>query len=87
MVDPQVVAALLQRQKHQTQLNTLTKREYQALTLMAQGQSNRALAEQMVITEKAVANLINSIFAKLDLTADDPGSSRRVQAVLTYLRG
>lgn len=52
--------------------------------LMAAGASNTRIAEQLVVTEKAVAKHINSIFAKLDLS-DDGSNARRVQAVLTFL--
>ena len=53
--------------------------------LMAAGASNTRIAEQLVVTEKAVAKHINSIFAKLDLS-DDGSNARRVQAVTTFLR-
>lgn len=53
--------------------------------LMAAGASNTRVAEQLVVTAKAVAKHINSIFAKLDLS-DDGSNARRVQAVTTFLR-
>jgi DNA-binding NarL/FixJ family response regulator len=55
------------------------------LSLMAEGRSNRAIADQLVITERAVEKHVTSIFSKLDLL---PAASdhRRVLAVLTYLR-
>lgn len=86
VIDPQVVQSLLQRRKHESVLERLSTREREALALMAQGRSNAAIAEQMVITQKAVNNLVNSILSKLDLPPED-GTARRVMAVLTYLRG
>lgn len=53
--------------------------------LLTAGASNTRIAEQLVVTEKAVAKHINSIFAKLDLS-DDGSNARRVQAVTTFLR-
>jgi DNA-binding NarL/FixJ family response regulator len=55
------------------------------LGLMAEGLSNQAIAERLVVTEGAVEKHISSIFAKLDLPGDAAGH-RRVLAVLTYLR-
>ena len=52
---------------------------------MAEGRSNRAIAEQLVVTERAVEKHVTGIFGKLDLTTS-PQDHRRVLAVLTYLR-
>ncbi|WP_370518838.1 response regulator [Microlunatus sp. Gsoil 973] len=86
VIDPAIVAGLIRRRKHRTRLDRLTPRERQALELMAQGRSNRAIADEMVITEKAVAKLVGGILAKLELLPQDPSTSRRVLAVLAYLR-
>jgi len=82
VLDPEVVATVMARQEP---LERLSAREREVLALMAQGRSNAAIAERLVITEKAVAKHINSIFTKLDLPlgTDD---HRRVRAVLTWLR-
>ncbi len=77
--------ALMRRRSVQEPLDRLTPREAEVLGLMAAGASNTRIAEQLVVTEKAVAKHINSIFAKLDLS-DDGSNARRVQAVLTFLR-
>ena len=84
-LDPEVVSHLLGRQRAGDPLGRLTPRETEVLALMAEGRSNHAIAEQLVITERAVEKHVTSIFSKLDLpaTADD---HRRVLAVLTYLR-
>ncbi|WP_345639304.1 response regulator transcription factor [Rugosimonospora acidiphila] len=85
IVDPEVVARLENRPTSGP-LAELTPREYATLGHMATGSSNAEIAERMFITEKAVARHINSIFAKLGL-GENANSSRRVRAVLTYLRG
>jgi DNA-binding NarL/FixJ family response regulator len=85
VLDPEVVSLLLGRRRRQDPLAALTAREREVLGLMAEGRSNRAIAEQLVITERAVEKHVTSIFSKLDLL---PAASdhRRVLAVLTYLR-
>lgn len=83
-LDPQVVSTMLGRTGGDDPLAPLTAREREVLELMAEGRSNAAVAERMVVTERAVEKHVTSIFAKLDLppTADD---HRRVLAVLRYL--
>lgn len=84
-LDPEVVALLLGRRRREDPLDTLTPREREVLGLMAEGRSNAAIAEALVVTERAVEKHVTSIFNKLDLspTAED---HRRVLAVLAYLR-
>ncbi|KQY64724.1 response regulator [Nocardioides sp. Root140] len=86
VLDPEVVAALVGGVSRDHPLERLTAREREALTLMAEGRSNAAIAARMFVTEKAVGKHINSIFMKLDLpqASDD---NRRVLAVLTFLGG
>ena len=85
-LDPEVVAALLGRRRKEDPLADLTPREREVLGLMAEGRSNHAIAEQLVVTERAVEKHVTSIFGKLRLqpAAED---HRRVLAVLTYMRG
>lgn len=84
VLDPEVVAAIMARRREEP-LDRLTPREREVLGLMAEGRSNAAIAARLVVTDKAVAKHINSIFAKLDLgTAED--DHRRVRAVLAWLR-
>jgi DNA-binding NarL/FixJ family response regulator len=85
VLDPEVVATLLGRRRRDDPLAELTDREREVLALMAEGRSNRAIAEQLVVTERAVEKHVTSIFSKLDLapTSED---HRRVLAVLTFLR-
>jgi DNA-binding NarL/FixJ family response regulator len=82
-LDPEVVAQLLLR-RGSDPLETLTQRERDVLTLMAEGQSNAEIGAALVITDSAVSKHINSIFAKLGLHPGDTGH-RRVLAVLRYL--
>jgi DNA-binding NarL/FixJ family response regulator len=81
VMDPDVVAQLL---RQHNALVTLTSREREVLRLMAEGRSNAAIAERMVITEKSVSNHINALFAKLGLPPSG-SDHRRVLAVLAYL--
>ncbi|MDJ0344614.1 response regulator transcription factor [Streptomyces sp. H10-C2] len=84
-LDPQVVAQLLLR-RNTDPLERLTPREREVLSLMAEGRSNAGIAEQLVVSESAVAKHINNILAKLDLPQSD-GDHRRVLAVLRFLEG
>jgi DNA-binding NarL/FixJ family response regulator len=72
------------RRKHDP-LEALTPREHQVLALMAEGKSNRGIAESLDVTLAAVEKHVGRIFAKLGL-ADEPLEHRRVLAVLTLLR-
>jgi DNA-binding NarL/FixJ family response regulator len=83
-LDPEVVSQLLLR-RHSDPLDRLTPREREVLALMAEGRSNTAIAEALVVTESAVAKHINSIFTKLDLPPDE-ADHRRVLAVLRFLK-
>jgi DNA-binding NarL/FixJ family response regulator len=83
-LDPEVVAHMLQRKRSEDPLAELTPREREVLGLMAEGRSNRAVAEQLVVTERAIENHVTSIFGKLRLPAS-PEDHRRVLAVLAYL--
>ena len=82
-IDPEVIAQLMARGR-QNPLQALTARETEVLRLMAQGLSNTAIAEQLVVSHGAVEKHIGNIFMKLDLDAG-AGEHRRVRAVLTYL--
>ena len=84
-LDPEVVALLLGRRRREDPLQSITPREREVLGLMAEGRSNAAIAEALVVTERAVEKHVTSIFSKLDLTPDVE-DHRRVLAVLAYLR-
>ncbi len=83
-LDPEVVSHLLGRRRREDPLEVLTFREREVLGLMAEGRSNKAIAETMVVTERAVEKHVTNIFSKLDLTPA-PEDHRRVLAVLTYV--
>jgi DNA-binding NarL/FixJ family response regulator len=79
------VGRLLGRRRREDPLEALSPREREVLGLMAEGRSNAGIAEQLVVTERAVEKHVSSIFAKLGL-APAPEDHRRVLAVLAYLR-
>ena len=85
VVDPTIVAKLIRRPRHPDPLAELTEREREVLGLIAEGRSNHAISELLVLSHKTVETHIGQIFSKLGLgeTAD---YQRRVLAVLTYLR-
>ena len=83
-MDPEVIARLLARNSGDGAIATLSPREREVLGLMAEGRSNAAIAQQLVITERAVAKHTASIFLRLDLQPSDD-DNRRVLAVLAYL--
>jgi DNA-binding NarL/FixJ family response regulator len=82
-LDPEVVAQLLLRRRTSDPAGRLTPREREVLALMAEGRSNSDIATALVVSDSAVAKHINSIFAKLRLSAGD--GDRRVLAVLHFL--
>ncbi|HWG72461.1 MAG TPA: response regulator transcription factor [Acidimicrobiales bacterium] len=84
-VDPLVIAALVRRGAPDTPLAVLSDREREVLSMMAEGLSNAAIAERLVVGQRTVETHINSIFTKLGLlpTAVE---HRRVRAVVTYLQ-
>ena len=84
-LDPEVVSQLLGRRRRDDPLEELSPREREVLGLMAEGRSNAAIAETLVVTERAVEKHVTSIFGRLGL-AREPSDHRRVLAVLAYLR-
>jgi DNA-binding NarL/FixJ family response regulator len=84
-LDPEVVAQLLGRQRQGSHLDDLSPRELEVLTLMAEGCSNAAIAERLVLTIGAVEKHIANILIKLRLPPSVDGH-RRVLAVLAYLQ-
>jgi len=86
VIDPKVVEALVAARSRaaQSPLARLTPREREVLALLAEGKSNAAVAEGLVLSERAVEKHINSIFAKLNLP-EGRNAHRRVKAVLLFL--
>jgi DNA-binding NarL/FixJ family response regulator len=84
-LDPTIVSQLVGRRRRDDPIDQLTPREREVLGLMAEGRSNSGIAEQLVVTERAVEKHVTSIFSKLRLPAAAE-DHRRVLAVLAYLR-
>jgi DNA-binding NarL/FixJ family response regulator len=86
VIDPKIVEVLVtaKARAEQSPLEELTPREYEVLSEIAQGKSNTAIAESLVLTKRAVEKHINSIFMKLDL-ADVDDIAKRVKATLMFL--
>jgi DNA-binding NarL/FixJ family response regulator len=84
-LDPEIVGRMLGRRRTHGPLDDLTPRERQVLAAMAEGKSNRGIAESFVITETAVEKNVTRIFNKLGL-GQSTTAHRRVLAVLTYVR-
>lgn len=85
VIDAEVVGRLVARRRGPNPIERLTSREREVLGLMAEGKSNRGIAEQLVITESAVERHVTSILFKLGLSQNF-SAHRRVLAVLRYLR-
>jgi DNA-binding NarL/FixJ family response regulator/class 3 adenylate cyclase len=85
-LDPTVVSRLVGRRREDDPLGQLTPREREVLELMAEGRSNQAIADKLVVTPRAVEKHVTSIFGKLGLPASGE-DHRRVLAVLTFLNG
>lgn len=86
-LDPKVVDALMeaQRRRARSRVHGLTKREHEVLTLMASGRTNAAIAQTLVLSEKAVEKHINALFRKLGLN-EELDVNHRVAAVLFFLQ-
>jgi len=84
-LDPDVVARLVGRKQKAGPIDSLTPREREVLTLIAEGRSNGGIAHELVVTVAAVERHVTSIFDKFGLH-QSPDQHRRVLAVLTYLK-
>jgi len=85
VLDPEVVAHMIGGRRRRHSLDALDDREREVLARMAEGASNRAIAERMFLSERAVERSITAIFERLGLGASRQ-VHRRVLAVLAYLR-
>jgi DNA-binding NarL/FixJ family response regulator len=85
VIDPEIIARLMQRGRTDGELDRLTEREREILAAMAEGRSNAAISRELFLSPKTVETHVGAIFSKLGLepAADD---NRRVLAVLAYLR-
>jgi len=85
VLDPTIVARLVNRPRERGPLAELTDRERQVLALIAEGRSNQAISDKLFLSPKTIETHIRQIFQKLELTGS-PDSHRRVLAVLAFLR-
>jgi DNA-binding NarL/FixJ family response regulator/class 3 adenylate cyclase len=84
VIDPMVGEQLLRRRRDNSVIERLSAREREVLALMAEGRSNRAIAAELICSDKTVESHVRSIFTKLDLP-EDPDEHRRVAAVVRWL--
>lgn len=84
-IDPEVIAQLLGRRRHDNPLDRLTPRELDVLQSMAEGKNNAGIATALFLSEGAIEKYASNIFTKIGIT-DTATDNRRVNAVLTYLR-
>jgi DNA-binding NarL/FixJ family response regulator len=86
VIDPKIVEVLVaaKARADRSPLAELTPREHEVLAEIAQGKSNTAIAESLVLTKRAVEKHINSIFMKLGLS-DEEDVAKRVKATLLFL--
>ncbi len=85
-IDPAVVDELVRARRTNDRLGRLTKREQEILALLAEGRSNRSIADALALSAKTIEGAISVIFSKLELE-EDARDNRRVLAVLAYLDG
>ena len=85
VVDPTLVAELLDRRRRAGPLDDLTDREREVLALMAEGLTDRGIAQRLYVTPKTVETHIRHIFQELSLS-ESALANKRVHAVLSYLR-
>jgi DNA-binding NarL/FixJ family response regulator len=85
VIEPELVAQLLGRSRKRGPLDELTTREREVLALMAEGLSNQAICQRLVLSPKTIEAHVRGVLGKLALEAG-PDHHRRVLAVLTYLR-
>jgi DNA-binding NarL/FixJ family response regulator len=85
VVDPALAAQLLTRRREEPTLDRLTTREREVLALIAEGFTDRGIAERLFVTQNTVETHVRHIIGKLGLPAA-PTDNRRVHAVLAYLR-
>jgi serine/threonine-protein kinase len=86
VIDPTIIHRLVHRHRELSELDTLTEREVQVLSLVAEGRSNVFIARELSMSEKTVEAHVSGILRKLGI-AGSPEDNRRVLAVLAYLRG
>jgi DNA-binding NarL/FixJ family response regulator len=84
-LDPQVVARLLASTRDDGPLKSLSARECEVLALVSEGRSNKAIGDQLELSQRGVQKHVTAVFTKLGLTSHED-DNRRILAVLEYLR-
>jgi DNA-binding NarL/FixJ family response regulator len=84
-LDPEVVTRLLATTRDDGPVALLSAREREVLALVAEGRSNKAIGDQLELSQRGVQKHVTAVFAKLGLAADED-DNRRILAVLEYLR-
>jgi len=84
VIDPDVVARIVARERRNNPLDALSERERAVLALMAQGRSNQAIADRLIVQVRTVESHVSSLLTKLGIGAE-PDDHRRVRAVLLHL--
>ena len=85
VLDPSVVGQLVRRPRRgHDPLDDLSEREREVLALMAEGRSNKAIADRLFITERTVEKHVTGILMKLRIPESED-DHRRVLAVIAYL--
>ena len=84
VIDPYVVARMVARERRNNPLDALSEREREVLALMAEGRSNQAIADRLVVNPRTVETHVSSLLAKLGI-GPEPDDHRRVRAVLLHL--
>lgn len=85
VIEPDLVSMLLEQRRERGPLDRLTQREREVLRLMAEGLSDRGIAERLCLSLNTISTHIQHVFGKLELP-DGATHNRRVHAVLTYLQ-
>jgi DNA-binding NarL/FixJ family response regulator len=85
VVDPTIVSRLFRRRRDDDPLATLSRREHEVLELVAEGLSNKAIADRLHVAPRTVESHVTQVFLKLGVDTS-PDSHRRVLAVLSFLR-
>ncbi len=86
VLDPEVITQLVSHKRKDDPITSLTPREREVLSLMAEGKTNSAIADEIFISHGAVEKHVRNIFMKLGLLHGEDTGHRRVLAVLSYLR-
>lgn len=86
VIDPELVREMIAEGRHRAPVDPLTGREWAVLQLIAEGRTDRGIADALCVSQKTVESHVGAVFRKLELPSS-PSDNRRVHAALWYLRG